>query len=84
MGTLWRHLKKPEKNLTKPKKGDKSQSAKKSKEGPFCFRMVLYFMLEALDAFKIKYCVLMAANRLSNFKIFSERKRSFKINFEKF
>ena len=28
---------------------------KKMKKGPFCFAMVLYFMLEALDAFKIKY-----------------------------
>ena len=32
---------------------------KKSKGGPFCFGMVLYFLLEVLNAFKIKYLVLM-------------------------
>ena len=31
---------------------------KKVERGPFCFGMVLYFMLETLDAFKIKNLVL--------------------------
>ena len=44
-----------EKSLTNPKKGGKSQSAEKVARGPFCLGMVLYFMLEAIDAFKIKY-----------------------------
>ena len=40
-----------------PKKGGKSYSVEKS--GPFCFGMAFYLMLEALDAFKMKYYVHM-------------------------
>ena len=40
-------------SLTVPKKGKKSHSVEKS--GPFCFGMAFYFMLEALDALKMKY-----------------------------
>ena len=48
-------LKKFEKNLKAEKRGrGKCHSAKKNwKWRPFCFGMVLYFMLEALDALKI-------------------------------
>ena len=37
----------------------KTRSEQGRKKWPFCFGMVLYFMLEALDAFKIKYQVFM-------------------------
>ena len=45
-------------NFNKSQKAEKRKTLKAEKslmgrEGPFCFRMVLYFMLEALDAFKI-------------------------------
>ena len=40
----------------KPKAGrGKSHSAEKIERVPICFAMVLYFMLEALDAFKIQH-----------------------------
>ena len=54
-------LKNFEKKSHKAKKGrGKSHSAEELKRGPFCFAMVLFnFMLEALDAFKIKYQVLL-------------------------
>ena len=52
---LLRHMKIFGKSLTMPKKVGKSHSTEKSANGgPFCFGMVLYFMLEALDALKIK------------------------------
>ena len=41
------------KNFHKAKKGGRSHS-KKLEIATFCFRMVLYFKSEALDAFKIK------------------------------
>ena len=34
-------------------KGGESHSAEKKERGSLCFGMVFYFMLEALDAFKI-------------------------------
>ena len=44
------------KGLTKPKKGRESLVVTRNwKGGPFCLEMVLYFKLEALDKFKIKY-----------------------------
>ena len=53
---LWIHLKIFEKSPTNPKKGaGKSHSAEQFEREPSCFAVVLYFMLEALDAFKIKY-----------------------------
>ena len=50
-------------SLTVPKKGkshsfEKGESlivSKKVERGPFCFGMVFYLMLEALDALKIKH-----------------------------
>ena len=52
-------LKTFKKSLTKPKKkAEKSHSAKKKLErGPFCFGMVLYLMLEALNAFRVSTLV---------------------------
>ena len=42
------------------KRWGKSHSAEKSKNGvPFCFGMVLYFRLEGLDVFKMKYLELL-------------------------
>ena len=41
------------KSLTVPKKGGKSHSVEKN--GPFCFGMAFYLLLEALDALKMKY-----------------------------
>ena len=40
-------------SLTVPKKGGKSHSVEKN--GPFCFGMAFYLMLEVLDALKMKY-----------------------------
>ena len=40
-------------SLTVPKKGGMSLSVEKN--GPFCFGMAFYLMLEALDALKMKY-----------------------------
>ena len=42
------------KKVTKPKKG-RSHSNKKVERELFYFGMILYFMLETLDAFKVKY-----------------------------
>ena len=39
----------------KNEKLEVSQCRKKGNGGPFCFGMVLYFMLEGLDALKMKY-----------------------------
>ena len=51
-GTFWRYRKFFEKCLTKPEKKER---------GAFCFGMIFYFMSvsEALDAFKMKYKLLM-------------------------
>ena len=42
-------------SLTVPKKGENLIVSKKWKGGTFCFGMAFYLMLEALDAFKMKY-----------------------------
>ena len=50
-------LKKFREKVSQNRKGrGKSRSAEKiGQGGPYCFGIVLYFMLEALDAFKMKY-----------------------------
>ena len=52
---LRRHWKIFEEKVSQSRKGGSLIVPKNGKEGPFCFRIVLYYMLEGLDAFKMKY-----------------------------
>ena len=52
------YIEKISKKSNKAERGELSVP-KKVERGTFCFGMVLYFMLEALNAFKINYSVLM-------------------------